>query len=113
MEKVENSSFLSTSTLEKPELTYAYLLKLSSMMNSIGLDYETLPLNFLSRYLAKYVLKNEDYWLLEQLRLKQILSRSRHPAEETVAIDFKGFGISEEEVREELIRAENQRSNAG
>lgn len=33
-------------------------------MSGIGLDYETIPLNFLSKYLTKYILKNENYWLL-------------------------------------------------
>ena len=90
---MENTSFLGTSTLEKPELTYNYLIKLTKLMSSIGLDYETLPLNFLSKYLTKFILKKENYWLLEQLKLKKVLSKSNHPLENTVTIDFKQFSI--------------------
>lgn len=58
-------NFLGTYTLEKPELTYAYLTKLIDMLTDIGLDYQTIPLRLISKYITKYILKNDNYWLLE------------------------------------------------
>lgn len=56
--KVDNMNFLGTYALEKPELTYTYLNKLADLLSSLGLDYHTLPLRFLAKYLTRHILRN-------------------------------------------------------
>lgn len=72
-------NFLGTYTLEKPELTYNYLCKLIDMISDVGLDYQTIPLRFLSKYITKHILENNHYYLLEELKLKRVFMNNRHP----------------------------------
>jgi hypothetical protein len=109
--KVENMNFLGTYTLEKPELTYAYLCKLADLISSLGLDYQTIPLRFLAKYVARHILRNEHYYLLEELKLKRIFMINRHPLETAIKIDFETIKITEEEIKEEQLRAEYQKVN--
>lgn len=51
-------NFLGTYALEKPELTYTYINKLAELLSSLGLDYQTVPLRFLAKYLTKHILRN-------------------------------------------------------
>jgi hypothetical protein len=81
-------NFLGTYTLERPELTYSYLCKLTDMLSDVGLDYQTIPLRFLLKYITKHILRNDHYHLLEELKLKRIFMVNRHPMESSIKIDF-------------------------
>lgn len=104
-------NFLCSYALEKPELTYAYLCKLADMLADLGLDYQTIPLRFLTKYIAKHILQNAHYHLLEELRLKRVFMASKHPYDTTLKIDFEGIRITPQEVKEELLKAEYQKIN--
>lgn len=81
-------NFLGNYTLDKPELTYTYLTKLADMLSDIGLDYQTIPIRFIAKYITKHILQNEHYHLLEEIKLKKIFMANRHPYEATLKIDF-------------------------
>jgi hypothetical protein len=51
-------NFLCTYALEKPELTYTYLSKLTELMSTLGLDYQTIPLRFISKYITRYIIRD-------------------------------------------------------
>jgi hypothetical protein len=56
--------------------------------------------------MTKYILKNDNYYLLEELKLKRILQASRHPLEQSIKINFEELIISEEDIRDELLKSE-------
>jgi hypothetical protein len=100
---------LGRSTLEKPELTYCYIQKLMTLMISLGLDYETVPLSFFGIYLMKFIIKNQNYELLEKMKLKRVLTKCRHPLQESIKINFSEFKITEEELNEEMSHVKCQK----
>lgn len=110
--KVDSMNFLGSYALERPELTYAYLNKLTTLLSELGLDFHTLPLRFFAKYLTKHILKNDLYHQLEELRLKQMLTANRHPLESHIKLAPEELKVSEEEIKEEMLRAEYQKTNA-
>jgi hypothetical protein len=75
-------------SLEKPELTYVYLCKLTEFLQDIGLDYQSIPARYIAKYICSHILKNDSYILLEDLKLKKILIANRHPLEGSIKIEF-------------------------
>lgn len=75
------------------------------MISDVGLDYQTIPLRFLSKYITKHILENNHYYLLEELKLKRVFMNNRHPMESSIKIDFENIKITEDEIKEELLKA--------
>lgn len=75
----ENFNFIGSYTFEKPELTMAYLSHLSRILEQYGLSMHALPVNYLSRYLSKFILNNDMLYNLMNIRLKRILTVINSP----------------------------------
>ncbi len=54
-----------------------------------------LPVNYLSRYLAKFILNNDMLYNLMNIRLKRILTVVTSPMMDEVKIDFDSIKVSE------------------
>jgi hypothetical protein len=82
-------------TFEKPELTMTYLTHLSGILEQYGLSMHALPVNYLSRYLAKFILNNDMLFNLINIRLKRILTVVNSSLVNEVKIDFDSIKVSE------------------
>jgi len=55
-------------------LTFAYLGHLLKIFDQYGLSMHSLPVNYLARYISKFILNNELLFNLMNIKLKRILN---------------------------------------